>query len=680
MPNSTSNDSSYFFTPHPLSKLHPRNNNGNTGSSRKTQPAATKQANKPANKPTSKPTIKPTIKKPCSQTPKQTPNSPLQSTSKPQSVSDRHESSSLSSLPSDDDDDQSEAHSEQPPKDISNSIIPSTSLPTDPLQQSSSPLMDTDAEPSELGDDVCLEYTDFGQEFPVTWSESEYDEDHQTEEPADEFAELLLMDLSEGDHPFGLEQLEKNLRTSSKYSQIIPSSETESSTDEEDSHFGYMIIEEYEGESDEQETSDHISQSISGDDGATTDSLDEDDHSGLVRFGIEADDGNQANSENEQQLDEEDDASFFDVPPNSALGSMLTNFDLAVISTSDSTHPPDDSKLTTEKPDIKLPIMGTFSVDRQDGTNAGRTIIDEEKSLPLSPFTGTKVIRYNRFRKLRQQSCTGESEPSSIAGTPQADESNDSIIHPGSSTNANLPEPEFDISAFIRGISSIDENCSDGEKNAYDASTTELDGLSRWQRVPMTAFRRRMVMNCAHGSPENPDQMILDGAIQPSSSLGETLGLSSQPGRPRKRHAPSSLHLSDMGSSKFYTRRDHRRIRKTTSYNSNGKQSKLNAQSSPHSLDQLLLDSPPVIAGHSSAAIDHPSLADPPSLIDHSADAFHSRLFGELLDLDQGSLANQPCNTTTATAATITNTAINATPSGSSNLHPLIDTPSMSHC
>jgi hypothetical protein len=34
--------------------------------------------------------------------------------------------------------------------------------------------MDTDAEPSELGDDVCLEYTDFGQEFPVTWSESEY--------------------------------------------------------------------------------------------------------------------------------------------------------------------------------------------------------------------------------------------------------------------------------------------------------------------------------------------------------------------------------------------------------------------------------------------------------------------------------------------------------------------------
>jgi hypothetical protein len=35
---------------------------------------------------------------------------------------------------------------------------------------------DLDDEPSELGEDVCLEYTDFGQDlgFPVTWSESEY--------------------------------------------------------------------------------------------------------------------------------------------------------------------------------------------------------------------------------------------------------------------------------------------------------------------------------------------------------------------------------------------------------------------------------------------------------------------------------------------------------------------------
>jgi hypothetical protein len=33
-----------------------------------------------------------------------------------------------------------------------------------------------DNEPSKLGEDFCLKYTDFGQDlgFPVTWSESEY--------------------------------------------------------------------------------------------------------------------------------------------------------------------------------------------------------------------------------------------------------------------------------------------------------------------------------------------------------------------------------------------------------------------------------------------------------------------------------------------------------------------------
>lgn len=296
--------------------------------------------------------------------------------------------------------------------------------------------------------------------------------------------------------------------------------------------------------------------------------------------------------------------------------------------------------------------MGTFSVDRQDGTNAGRTIIDSEKSLPLSPFTGTKVIRYNRFRKLRQQSCTGDSEQSSMTGTPKPDDSQHSIINPGTSTNGALPEPEFDISAFIRGISSIDEGCSDGEKSPYDASTAELDGLSRWQRVPITAFRRRMVMmNCPEGR-EDPGQMILDGAIQPSSSsLAETLGLSSQPSRSRKKRGPSTC-LHSLDSSKLsFTRRDHRKVRKTTSSNSHGKQSKL--QLSPDHLDQLLLDShtgpdtttTTTNTTTTTSTATCSSLADPPSLILHSSDAFHStRLFDELLDLDPAGLANQSCN------------------------------------
>ncbi|WAQ84650.1 hypothetical protein PtA15_5A223 [Puccinia triticina] len=507
--------------------------------------------------------------------------------------------------------------------------------------------MDIDNEPSELGEDVCLEYTDFGQDlgFPVTWSESEYDEDHQAEEPANEFAEFLLMDPSEGEHhSFGFEQLER-LRASAKYGQMIAGMDAsqDGSTDDEhddDSHFGYMIIEELGPDEDEEEEEEEDAQSMSADDGATTDSLDEDDHSGLVRFGIEAEDGNQAysddNDDNDQQQhpDEEDDASFFDLPATSStIGSILTNLDLSVLSTPGSTNPGEGGNQSGSR-EIKLPIMGTFSVDRSDGTNAGRTIIDEEKSLPLSPFTGGKVVRYNQFRKLRQQLCSrGESErSSSVAGTPKPTDPSQDSGPPGPSTNnmdIEKPEPEFDITAFIRGISSIDEGCSDGEpktgggynhdggEDEGEGSQTQgsmgtLDGLSRWQRVPMTAFRRRMIGGCAeegHGSEEE-ERMLLDGA----------------------KHSPSALHLSGLAAPKVYDRRVHRRLRKATSYNSNGKQSKLNSHHpSPSPADGLLHP-----AGPDPQQLQH----GPSALVDHHpGDGFHSRLFDQLLDLDPAELS-----------------------------------------
>ncbi|KAA1066921.1 hypothetical protein PGT21_012582 [Puccinia graminis f. sp. tritici] len=765
MPNSSNHKNACFFTPHPLSKHHPRHSQSKP--TQQPKPATSNQHqhtktpttlqkfnqphktnnnnnnNKTIRKrpPPSDPhPIQPQRRKISSEPPN--PPKPPPATihhinsNTPQPESDRHESSSLSSLHSEDDHQASSPSSssssasssssdhhhhnnntDQPTRsNTENQIIPDhqpiphpVSSPKKLIQQDHPPqssphsisnkieIDDLDDQPSELGEDVCLEYTDFGQDlgFPVTWSESEYDEDHEAEEPADEFAEFLLMDASEGDHSFGFEQLQ-NFRASSKYSQMMAGIDrSEGGSTDEESHLGYMIIEELgdEDEDDDDDDNDNEddrsekddrtnnhSQSISGDDGATTDSLDEDDHSGLVRFGIEADDGNEGHSDDDDhQADEEDDASFYDLPATSALGSMLTNFDLSVISTPDSTNPgePRTNKLSGSR-EIKLPVMGSFSVDRQDGTNAGRTIIDEEKSVPLSPFTGTKVIRYNRFRKLRQQSCTGESEPSSLVGTPKAEESQDSI-HPGpSSTNElGLPEQEFDITAFIRGISSIDEGCSDGEKNAYEGTTAELDGLSRWQRVPMTAFRRQMMRSCAEGGSE----MLLDGAIQPSSSLDETLGLSVQPGRVRKKNGSSSssgLHLSGLSApNKVYDRRLHRRMRKSTSsYNSHGKQSKLD----PCPSDPLRLDSEVAKIGLPGPNIDHHhhTLAGPSkkldSLVDDSSDGFHSRLlFDELLDLDQGDLSNQACPTTTTTTISTTSTINNTatTTSAAATVNPV---------
>ncbi|OAV96128.1 hypothetical protein PTTG_26465 [Puccinia triticina 1-1 BBBD Race 1] len=497
---------------------------------------------------------------------------------------DQHDSSSsLSSLHSEDEQTQPETN-ETPTTTTTTTTIPLKPAPQENEHPQSSPNMDIDNEPSELGEDVCLEYTDFGQDlgFPVTWSESEYDEDHQAEEPANEFAEFLLMDPSEGEHhSFGFEQLER-LRASAKYGQMIAGMDAsqDGSTDDEhddDSHFGYMIIEELgPDDEDEEEEEEEDAQSMSADDGATTDSLDEDDHSGLVRFGIEAEDGNQAYSDDnkdddhqQQQPDEEDDASFFDLPATSStIGSILTNLDLSVLSTPGSTNPGEGGNQSGSR-EIKLPIMGTFSVDRSDGTNAGRTIIDEEKSLPLSPFTGGKVVRYNQFRKLRQQLCSrGESErSSSVAGTPKPTDPSQDSGPPGPSTNnmdIDKPEPEFDITAFIRGISSIDEGCSDGEpktgggynhdggEDEGEGSQTQgsmgaLDGLSRWQRVPMTAFRRRMIGGCAeegHGSEEE-ERMLLDGAVQPSSSLAETLGLAALPrAAPGTRNTPPPPSIS----------------------------------------------------------------------------------------------------------------------------------------
>ncbi|KNE92968.1 hypothetical protein PSTG_13683 [Puccinia striiformis f. sp. tritici PST-78] len=679
---------------------------------------------------------------------------------------ERHDSSSLSSLFSDEeeeeDDDDVESSSDskeseviipENPKGIESNQIgisggesitrepisilkkPSTISQSDDLPPQSSPnnlnnkmeIDDLHSDlPSELGEDVCLEYTDFGQDlgFPVTWSESEYDDDdHEVEEPVDEFAEFLLMDQAseEGEESFGFTQL-----GSARYTQMIGierSEGGESSTDDDNddsSQLGYMIIEEFEpmmDDSDQDMTEDSGSDddddddhSMSGgDDGATTDSLDEDDHSGLVRFGIEAADDSNIDPHSDDHLlhqaEEDEDARFFDLPPASALGSMLTNFDLSVISTPDLINN-NNLKNLSDSNAIKLPIMGTFPADREDGTNAGRTIIDSEQILPLSPFTGGKVVRYNRFRKLRQRSCTGgESERSSIGGggttTPRAEESNDSIAPNGGSSsnlivegesggggNGDAEETEFDITAFIRGISSIDEGCSDGEKN--ETNTIELDGLSRWQRVPMTAFRRRtMMMSYDHHQPDlnssdSNQQMFIEGAIQPSSSFREIFsGLSrsnnhkSKKSRKKLGSSSSSFthNLTGILSPKIYDRRDHRRrLRKTTSYNSNGKQSKLDQddQDQDQQQQQLLLEPSPIDlqASSSSSLINIGSAHE----IHQSSgsDGFHSRLFEELLvDLNQSSdLINpdphQSTTTTIATSSSSSNLLI-PTPSSSSN-------------
>lgn len=545
-----------------------------------------------------------------------------------------------------------------------------------------------DNQPSELGEDVCLEYTDFGQDlgFPVTWSESDYDEDHQAEEPVDEFAEFLLMDSSEGgDHSFGFERF-NSFRTPSKYStprvkatinrrglnghhpgmneQAEEDEDDEDDEDEDDDYLGLMLIEDLDPcqlfiqpdqppysnpiKSNDQEPDQQ--QSTSGDDGATTDSLDEDDHSGLVRFGIEADDSHEIITEDDeddddhhhhQELlnpsDEHPTPDSFNLPITSPpLGSILTNLHLfASKQTNDSTDPIDPCMIGSTNRSIKPPIMGTFSVDRQDGSNAGRTIIDDQKSLPLSPFTGGKVIRYNRFKKLRQQSSIESSNPSSIGGTPMAEDSQELLLM----NNASRPmvtEDEFDITAFIRGISSIDESCSDGEKkdsNEGSSKTTmaELDGLSRWQRVPMSAFRRRMMMR-SDGEGHQDDKVLLDGAIlQPSSSLGQTLSLC-QPGRKRnKRQGSSNLQLSILGSPTFFDRRDQRRrLKKTTSYNSNGKQSKLDDD---HLLDchQLVMDPSSISSGLASSIN--------PARTDHRHPTIDSAVGGDVIVGEAGLMA-----------------------------------------
>ncbi|POW22525.1 hypothetical protein PSHT_01182 [Puccinia striiformis] len=650
---------------------------------------------------------------------------------------ERHDSSSLSSLFSDEeeeeDDDDVESSSDskeseviipENPKGIESNQIgisggesitrepisilkkPSTISQSDDLPPQSSPnnlnnkmeIDDLHSDlPSELGEDVCLEYTDFGQDlgFPVTWSESEYDDDdHEVEEPVDEFAEFLLMDQAseEGEESFGFTQL-----GSARYTQMIGierSEGGESSTDDDNddsSQLGYMIIEEFEpmmDDSDQDMTEDSGSDddddddhSMSGgDDGATTDSLDEDDHSGLVRFGIEAADDSNIDPHSDDHLlhqaEEDEDARFFDLPPASALGSMLTNFDLSVISTPDLINN-NNLKNLSDSNAIKLPIMGTFPADREDGTNAGRTIIDSEQILPLSPFTGGKVVRYNRFRKLRQRSCTGgESERSSIGGggttTPRAEESNDSIAPNGGSSsnlivegesggggNGDAEETEFDITAFIRGISSIDEGCSDGEKN--ETNTIEFK------------------------SSDSNQQMFIEGAIQPSSSSFREIfsGLSrsnnhkSKKSRKKLGSSSSSFthNLTGILSPKIYDRRDHRRrLRKTTSYNSNGKQSKLDQddQDQDQQQQQLLLEPSPIDlqASSSSSLINIGSAHE----IHQSSgsDGFHSRLFEELLvDLNQSSdLINpdphQSTTTTIATSSSSSNLLI-PTPSSSSN-------------
>ncbi|POW16021.1 hypothetical protein PSTT_01671 [Puccinia striiformis] len=773
-----------FFTPHPLAKQHNHSKNSSHKPQSHSQANLPPSASKPSQSSLSRSLSLRHSQRPISNTilkKKNLCSSSSSSASKTKSKNhvsidqinrdlelERHDSSSLSSLFSDEeeeeDDDDVESSSDskeseviipENPKGIESNQIgisggesitrepisilkkPSTISQSDDLPPQSSPnnlnnkmeIDDLHSDlPSELGRISLPSHSPY-YTCQKKWETdgvsflSVDDDDHEVEEPVDEFAEFLLMDQAseEGEESFGFTQL-----GSAQYTQMIGierSEGGESSTDDDNddsSQLGYMIIEEFEpmmDDSDQDMTEDSGSDddddddhSMSGgDDGATTDSLDEDDHSGLVRFGIEAADDSNIDPHSDDHLlhqaEEDEDARFFDLPPASALGSMLTNFDLSVISTPDLINN-NNLKNLSDSNAIKLPIMGTFPADREDGTNAGRTIIDSEQILPLSPFTGGKVVRYNRFRKLRQRSCTGgESERSSIGGggttTPRAEESNDSIAPNGGSSsnlivegesggggNGDAEETEFDITAFIRGISSIDEGCSDGEKN--ETNTIELDGLSRWQRVPMTAFRRRtMMMSYDHHQPDlNPSdsnqQMFIEGAIQPSSSFREIFsGLSrsnnhkSKKSRKKLGSSSSSFthNLTGILSPKIYDRRDHRRrLRKTTSYNSNGKQSKLDQddQDQDQQQQQLLLEPSPIDlqASSSSSLINIGSAHE----IHQSSgsDGFHSRLFEELLvDLNQSSdLINpdphQSTTTTIATSSSSSNLLI-PTPSSSSN-------------
>ncbi|MBW0507325.1 hypothetical protein O181_047040 [Austropuccinia psidii MF-1] len=410
-----------------------------------------------------------------------------------------------------------------------------------------------DQEPSELGDDVCLEYTDFGEDLglPVTWSESDYDDGHQTDQ-TNEFEEFLLMNTIDGDRPMSINRF-KNFHSNTDYPHLQTNKINHESSDD-DSHLHSMSIEDFDwGHLNQHESLNDIDhhdhhldqQSRDSDlDGATTDSLDEDDHSGLVRFGIETDEPVDV------QVEAEDDSVFFDLPSPSRIGSILTNFNLTgdLSSLINHSNQPVESNQTPlfstdqlnlspiGKYDIKLPTMGSFSLDRQDGTKAGRTIIDGRISIPPSPFTGGQVIRYNRLKKLRQQSSTVESDPlSSLLGTPKVKSATCSTsLDPNhfrptkessNEPSTTGPVDDFDITAFIRGIPSVDDSCLDTE-----TIQEGLSDLSRWRRVPMTAFRRRMMRQ---DGIESEEHTMLEGAIQ--SSLGETLSLYEPGGKKRKK-------------------------------------------------------------------------------------------------------------------------------------------------
>ncbi|KAG0149039.1 hypothetical protein CROQUDRAFT_89614 [Cronartium quercuum f. sp. fusiforme G11] len=469
---------------------------------------------------------------------------------------DGHETSSLSSLPSDSDS-KSESDSDSDESESSTSDNDSTEAGSPPFQALQwdlqpqpqpepspqpntfeyqnlpmsvfgsvqeqtrmSPVLDVPMdEASELGEDVCLEYTDFGAHelgVPVTWSESDYDEGEETDE-TDEFAEFLLMEAANECKTVSMSKLES----------VDTRSDTESF--EFDGLFSdresYMVLEDFEGIP----TAAEASSSEEGSDGETTDSLDEDDHSGLVRFGIEVDDD-----------EEEDDAAFFDLPPDSALGSLLNHFELSgdvefFVLPEDPTPsqsiatscllPADPRQTNTATsgsagmvPDpgmgsIQLPVMGSFAV----GTAAGRTIIDDHAIPPPSPFSGTKVVRFNRFKKLRDRSCAGDSEQSSM-GTPKPDASH------------SAAEEEFDITAFIREDDEDDQvGCKESEGTGCMGT---MEDLSRWRRVPMTAFRRNM-MSASLTEP------MLNGAIQRPGQARQTLSLVQE-----KKQAVKKLLLS----------------------------------------------------------------------------------------------------------------------------------------
>lgn len=418
--------------------------------------------------------------------------------------------------------------------------------------------------------------------FATVLTSSDEDKAPDQEPHQGEFAELLLMDVDDTD--FDLHDLDENSPFYlDKLDRIAASSESDDGDDESDdvrllrfgssdledenqSEMGYLILEEVGSSADEgPNRSDEDSLTASDDEGATTDSLDEDDHSGLVRYGIET-------------ADDAEPQEFWDLPEDSRLGEVLkgleaqgsveffvmdppnqrgrhqlpTTVPVTPMAPSNALSLPMFNAMSQLAP--KLPVMGSFDTQtsvrlgstastaddsRSTPGSAGapqrtRTILNDRPTsngglLAPSPFSGGKVVRYNRFRKLREKQMrklllndnaptAGESESAtSVAGaqssarpTPQV---GGMLELPGTAEEEEADDDDvFDITAFIRGISSKEGSVSADESPAGeggDRTDDPLAPLSRWSRVPMSAFRNRRTM--AMASPGWGDARVQDG-------------------------------------------------------------------------------------------------------------------------------------------------------------------------